>query len=58
MIVEGVVTVNGKVVTELGVKVNPAKDVVTVRGRQVQIDAQLVYLLLNKPKDCITNHFR
>ena len=54
IIVEGVVMVNGKVVTDLGSKVDPTRDVVTVRGRQVHVEAQLVYVLLNKPKDCIT----
>ncbi|MCR5139161.1 MAG: RNA-binding S4 domain-containing protein [Bacteroidaceae bacterium] len=48
----GVVTVNGQVVTELGTKVK--------RGDEVRFHDQLVsierkiYILLNKPKDCVT----
>ena len=54
LIAEGVVRVNGKIVTELGSKVNPQRDEVSVRGTPVYIEAQLFYILLNKPKDCIT----
>lgn len=54
LISEGVVRVNRKVVTKLGSKVNPQRDEVSVRGTPVYIEAQLFYILLNKPKDCIT----
>ena len=54
LISKGVVRVNGRVVTELGAKVNPATDRVEVDGSLVQLTPQLVYILLNKPKDCIT----
>jgi 23S rRNA pseudouridine2605 synthase len=54
LISSGVVRVNGKLVTELGTKVNPHRDEVSVRGTPVYIQAQLFYVLLNKPKDCIT----
>ncbi|MCZ7557999.1 MAG: pseudouridine synthase [Bacteroidia bacterium] len=54
LIRSGVVRVNGTVVTELGVKVDASKDNVSVRGTPVYIQTQLVYILLNKPKDCIT----
>jgi len=52
LIVAGRVKVNGKVVTELGLKVK--------RNDLVQVDEQrilpepFVYILLNKPKNCIT----
>lgn len=36
MIQEGRVSVNGKVVTELGVKVDPLKDKVSVDGKPIQ----------------------
>ncbi len=49
---EGKVTINGKVVTELGLKVGP-KDVVKFEGR-VMMPEKLVYVLLNKPRDFIT----
>lgn len=51
-IVAGVVTVNGKPVTELGVKVKPT-DEVRFDGRRLTAEKK-VYLLLNKPKDFVT----
>ncbi len=50
----GRVAVNGSPVTTLGVQVRPGKDVVTVDGLAVEIYGKEVYILLNKPKDCIT----
>jgi 23S rRNA pseudouridine2605 synthase len=55
LILSGVVRVNGVVVKELGSKVHAGKDNVSVRGTPVHIQQQLVYILLNKPKDCITS---
>lgn len=48
----GVVTVNGKIVDQLGYKVRPG-DLVKFDGRTI-ISEKPVYLLLNKPKDYIT----
>lgn len=48
----GLVKVNGKVVTELGVKINPT-DEVRFNDQIVKIEKK-VYILLNKPKDYIT----
>ena len=48
----GLVTVNGVVVTELGTKVTPIDD---VRFNSERINPERkVYVLLNKPKDCVT----
>ena len=52
MIEAGVVSVNGKVVTELGSKVNPGDDV-RYNGERIRNEKN-VYVLLNKPKDYIT----
>lgn len=52
LIATGVVSVNGKVVTEMGYKVNP-EDKVTYGGVPVKNENKK-YLLLNKPKDYIT----
>jgi 23S rRNA pseudouridine2605 synthase len=52
LISQGLVEVNGKVVTEMGYKVNPG-DVVRYDGGTLKRE-QSVYLLLNKPKDFIT----
>ena len=47
LIREGRVSVNGKVVQELGTKVEPGRDNVLVDGKPVQQEEQLVYLLMN-----------
>jgi len=52
LISTGVVTVNGKVVTELGTKVKP-DDVVHYGGQKLSME-QKRYVLMNKPKDTIT----
>ena len=44
---------NGKLVTEPGHKVSP-KDEVVVNGKKIFLSKNLVYILLNKPKDYIT----
>jgi 23S rRNA pseudouridine2605 synthase/23S rRNA pseudouridine2604 synthase len=45
----GLVTVNGKVVTEMGVKINPEKDQVEVEGHDERKE-KLLYIAINKPK--------
>lgn len=50
----GRVAVNGVVVTELGAKVDPAVDVVSVDGRVVGAAGAPVYLALNKPAGVVT----
>lgn len=47
------VKVNGKIVTEPGYKVQD-DDKVNVNGKNIFIQKELVYILLNKPKDYIT----
>jgi 23S rRNA pseudouridine2605 synthase len=49
MIVAGRVTVNGQTVTELGTRVDPARDEVRVDGRQISLADGRVYMALNKP---------
>jgi 23S rRNA pseudouridine2605 synthase len=48
----GVVTVNGKIITELGYKIKPGDKVLF--GDKPVIGEKPVYILLNKPKDYIT----
>lgn len=50
----GRVTVNGLVVTELGAKVDPALDEVSVDGRRVTLADGPTYLMLNKPGGVVT----
>ncbi len=52
LIENGMVTVNGAVVKELGYKVQPT-DAITFNGKLLKRE-KLVYVLLNKPKDYIT----
>lgn len=50
IIQEGKVTVNGKVVTELGSIINEKKDKVKVEGKVITLPSSFVYIKLNKPK--------
>jgi len=54
MITAGRVTVNGKVVTELGIKVDPTRDHVKVDGKHISAAQPFVYLMLNKPKNVVS----
>ena len=49
MITEGRVSVNNTVVEELGVQIDPIKDSVRADGRNVVLEREEIYLLLNKP---------
>lgn len=53
LIAAGVVSVNGVPVSELGHKVDPAKDEVRYNGELLKREKR-IYVLLNKPKDYIT----
>ena len=52
LITAGVISVNGQVATELGMKVKPGDDI-RYNGERIRNEKH-VYLLLNKPKDYIT----
>ncbi len=51
-ITKGLIKVNGEVITELGHKIKN-KDIVEYKGKRI-VEANHVYILLNKPKDTIT----
>ena len=53
-ILDGRVEVDGQVVTELGVRINPGQ-VVHVDGVRVQLDQSRVYLAFNKPLGVVTS---
>ena len=53
LITAGRVTVNGKLVTELGTRVDPVKDAIRVDGRALPRPSPR-YILLNKPSGFIT----
>ncbi len=53
-ILEGKVKVNGKLITELGTKINPESDEVTFDNMVVSNTVEKVYILLNKPIGYVT----
>ena len=54
LITEGRVKVNGAVVTSLGFKADPHRDHISLDGKSIgKLDSK-VYLLLNKPRGCVT----
>ena len=55
LIVDGRVRVNGKVVRELGTRINPEVDEVMVNGNRVQLDTSKIYLALNKPYGVVSS---
>ena len=58
LIVAGEVTVNGRLVTELGAKADPERDHVKVRGRLINPRLkrpEKIYILLNKPLGVLTS---
>lgn len=54
LIQAGRVTVNGKVVTQLGTKVVPGRDMIEVDGRPLGKPEETIYILMNKPKGYVT----
>jgi len=50
MILDGRVEVDGRVVTELGTRVDPDRSELRVDGSRVVLDDTMVYLALNKPR--------
>ena len=53
LIIAGVISVNGKIVSELGTKVNP-EDEVRFNGEVIKGEKK-VYILMNKPKGYVTS---
>jgi 23S rRNA pseudouridine2605 synthase len=51
----GRVEVNGRIVTELGTRIDPERDAVRVDGRKVGRGGRRVYYLLHKPRGTITS---
>ncbi|MEZ0391284.1 MAG: pseudouridine synthase [Pseudobdellovibrionaceae bacterium] len=54
LIEEGQVSVNGKKVYELGVKVDPHQDRIQVQGKPLRKKFEHVYLMFHKPKGILT----
>ena len=53
-ILQGKVKVNGEIVTELGTKINPEKDIIEFENKIIKEDIKQVYILLNKPIGYVT----
>lgn len=54
IIKSGRVKVNNKVITEMGVKINPKKDVIKVDNKIIYEEENMIYIMLNKPKGYVT----
>jgi 23S rRNA pseudouridine2605 synthase len=54
LILDGKIEVNGKIITELGTKIDPKKDEVKYNGKIVKSEEEKVYILLNKPIGYVT----
>lgn len=55
LITEGRVQVNGKTVTELGVKADPVRDRIVVDGKRLEFQARHVYYKVHKPRGVISD---
>ena len=54
LIAAGRVTVDGKIITELGAKADIEKNKICVDGKPLTFDAEKVYILLNKPRGYVS----
>ena len=58
-ILQGKVKVNGKVITELGTKINTEKDIVEFENKKIEKNNEKkIYILLNKPVRICNNSKR
>lgn len=54
MITSGLVTVNGRLVTELGTKADESRDHIKVAGKLLRPESEHVYLALHKPVEVVS----
>ncbi|WP_299995205.1 pseudouridine synthase [uncultured Clostridium sp.] len=55
IILDGQIKVNGLVITEVGTKINPEKDIVEYNNNVIKVEEKKVYIMLNKPEGYITS---
>lgn len=55
IILEGKVKVNGVLVNEVGIKIDPLKDIVEYDGKVISKEENKVYIMLNKPEGYISS---
>ena len=53
-ILDGKVTVNGKIVQEMGFKINDKTDIVMYNGERVKPKSRKIYIMLHKPEGFVT----
>ena len=51
---QGKIKVNGEIVTELGTKINPEKDIIEFENKKIKQNLKNIYILLNKPIGYVT----
>ena len=51
---QGKIKVNGGIVTELGTKINPEKDIIEFENQKIKQNSKNIYILLNKPIGYVT----
>jgi 23S rRNA pseudouridine2605 synthase/23S rRNA pseudouridine2604 synthase len=51
----GRVSLNGQIIVELGTKIDPGNDQVSVDGKPIKYEPSLLYIALNKPADYVTS---
>ena len=51
---QGKIKVNGEIVTELGTKINPEKDIIEFENKKIKQNSKNIYILLNKPIGYVT----
>jgi len=54
LISSGMVTVNGRTITELGTKADESRDHIKVSGKLLRPESERVYLVLNKPPEVVS----
>ncbi|MCD4796709.1 MAG: rRNA pseudouridine synthase [Candidatus Cloacimonetes bacterium] len=54
---EGKITLNGKIVKDLSVKIDPKNDIIEYDKKKIEFNFEKMYLMLNKPKKYITTKF-
>lgn len=54
-ILDGRVSIDGKIVRELGTKIDPERSEIKVDGRRINLKVEKIYLMLNKPKQVLSS---
>lgn len=49
LMMQGRITVNGEIASEMGMRINVGRDIVAVDGKVVSLDIELRYIMLHKP---------